>query len=349
MGNMLPMMFWISQVCVSSAKHPQKRRWLHGAAGATVILCACADSAADRASLEVPSAQASEAFATYWRDGLAEVSVYRLHQPRYGEVREGEAVWVTVTEPFDPTRLVKRDTTEMPYVEVLKLNDMRTFQTGVYDYSTMSSTFVPVAKRTPLKISASVQEWCGHIYEEVRWDGDRAHRELNSYFENEQERSQTWTQPTNGWTEDAFPLIMRRSDGSAALAPGEIRQIQWLPSRVGARLRGDDGSWRPAVLRRAASSRMHPTPEGATAIDEWSVEMNEGTHRWFVEASWPHGVVGWERTDGERGERVATQRLDYWSKQSLDNASLRAPLRRSEQKEEQANEASNNTPPEAPE
>ena len=39
-------------------------------------------------------------FDTYWYQGLAELSRYDLKQSRYGQVRQGEAVLVYVTEDF---------------------------------------------------------------------------------------------------------------------------------------------------------------------------------------------------------------------------------------------------------
>jgi hypothetical protein len=46
---------------------------------------------------------------------------------------------------------------------VLKLNAVRKFQTGIYDYSVLTSTFARTAAGFPVaKLSFSIQEWCGH-------------------------------------------------------------------------------------------------------------------------------------------------------------------------------------------
>jgi len=307
--------------CVQRALH---RSWL--AIFISLATTGCANESEEEAIPAKNPLTVSDAFAAHWRDGLAEVAVYRLTQPRYGELREGEAIWVTVTEPFDSERLVKRDVADGRHLEVLKLNDMRTFETGLYDYRTMSSTFVPTTQQTPVKITASVQEWCGHVYEELRWGAERVDRTLHSYFEGEQDASDTWPQPADGWTEDAFPLMMRRSAGDPLLELGERRDIQWLPSRVGARLRNDSGAWRPAVVSRGMTPRTQPGPSGPILVDEWTVEAEGFTHRWLVEAKPPHGVVSWERSDGERGERVAVQRTDYWARQKGSDSELRLKL-----------------------
>ena len=42
----------------------------------------------------------SKAFKTYWYAGEAEISSYKLEQERYGEMRDGHAILVYVTEDF---------------------------------------------------------------------------------------------------------------------------------------------------------------------------------------------------------------------------------------------------------
>jgi hypothetical protein len=39
-------------------------------------------------------------FEKYWFNGEAELSSFQLTQARYGELREGKAVMIFVTEPF---------------------------------------------------------------------------------------------------------------------------------------------------------------------------------------------------------------------------------------------------------
>ena len=65
------------------------------------------------------------AFWQTWSDGQAEVSGYRLVQPRYGQSRTGHAVLIYVTEPFSRKKKVKVDryTPNNPdHFTVLKLN-----------------------------------------------------------------------------------------------------------------------------------------------------------------------------------------------------------------------------------
>src|SRR5436853_3101510 len=92
------------------------------------------------------------AFGAYWHDGKAEIDGYRYSVTRYGQARRGEAVAVYVTEPFSRSKNVKvDDPSRSPgdTFDVLKLNLVRDFQTGIYDYNTMTSLFVRSADLEP--------------------------------------------------------------------------------------------------------------------------------------------------------------------------------------------------------
>ena len=71
----------------------------------SLSLCACAPVVAD----DVALSQAAAGFWDHWGDGSAELAGYRLTQPRYGQARRGEAVFVTVTEEFTRATRVKSD------------------------------------------------------------------------------------------------------------------------------------------------------------------------------------------------------------------------------------------------
>lgn len=127
----------------------------------------------------------SEAFKSYWYSGDAEVTSYRLEQARYGEIREGKAVLIYVTEPFLPKTQVKADGNAPTNIPVLKLNKTKNYLTGIYPYSIMSSTFYPVDdNRHALKTSLSIQEWCGHVYSQLN-NREQFEFTSHSYFEGE--------------------------------------------------------------------------------------------------------------------------------------------------------------------
>lgn len=136
-----------------------------------------------------PAQPLPEEFKAYWYANTAEISVFKLNQARYGEMREGNAVLVFVTEPFLTDQQVKADKTSDNSSSVLKLNATKNFNTGIYPYSIMQSVFYPVANNQhALKISCSVQEWCGQVYMQLN---NRSEFEvgLHSYFEGEADKN----------------------------------------------------------------------------------------------------------------------------------------------------------------
>ena len=120
----------------------------------------------------------------YWYDGNAEISSYKLSQARYGEIHEGTATLIFVTEPFSQTSNTKANYPNSNNIPVLKLNMNKKFNTGIYPYSMMNSTFFPFEKDNySLKIASSMQEWCGMTYVEMKNNKDHLLLNFNSYFE----------------------------------------------------------------------------------------------------------------------------------------------------------------------
>ncbi|MFT5778464.1 MAG: hypothetical protein ACI837_001420 [Crocinitomicaceae bacterium] len=160
---------------------------------ALALFCACSGPNQDEAVLgsndEIPSIElgiSTSEHKDYWYRGTAEITSYKLHQARYGEVHEGNAVFIFVTEPFSSVYNTKADEFNTENVSVLKLNQTRDFTTGIYPYSIMTSSFFPFkAGDHSLKVSSTSQEWCGHSYMEL---GKKKHDyeiDINSYFEGE--------------------------------------------------------------------------------------------------------------------------------------------------------------------
>lgn len=134
---------------------------------------------------QAPAQPISNEFKSYWYTGEAEISVFSLKQARYGEIREGNAVLVFVTEPFLTDKQVKAEKDPTNSSSVLKLNATKNFNTGIYPYSIMQSVFYPVANNQhAVKLTCSVQEWCGQVYMQLN---NRTAFEVrsHSYFENE--------------------------------------------------------------------------------------------------------------------------------------------------------------------
>ncbi len=136
-----------------------------------------------------PKKELSENFKKYWYAGKAEISSYQLEQARYGEIRKGSAVLIYVTEDFLAKQQVKADRQNVDNIPVLKLNATKKFNTGIYPYSIMQSTFYPVAdNQHAVKVSSSMQEWCGHVYSQLN-NREQFEISSHSYFENEADQN----------------------------------------------------------------------------------------------------------------------------------------------------------------
>lgn len=167
-----------------------------------VFLTGCRDNSS--AEVTLPERNLSEEFKSYWFNGEAEITSYKLDQSRYGESREGTAALIYVTEEFLPEAQVKANTKSDKTIPILKLNTTKKFNTGIYPYSIMQSTFYPLeGKSHALKISASIQEWCGHVYMQLN-NRDDFKINSHSYFEGEADQelklskthleNEVWTQ-----------------------------------------------------------------------------------------------------------------------------------------------------------
>lgn len=130
-------------------------------------------------------------FNQYWYDGNAEITSYKLSQVRYGEIHEGRAVTIFVTEDFLPEKQVKADYQNEKNIPVLKLNSTKKFLTGVYPYSIMTSTFSPVYNDIhPLKITFSSQEWCGNTFMQLN-NRKKFEIDFYSYFESNSDKKKS--------------------------------------------------------------------------------------------------------------------------------------------------------------
>ena len=139
----------------------------------------------------VASYKTSETWNSYWYQGKAEITSYKLLQSRYGEIHEGSAVNIFVTEDFSKKKQVKLDDVSKAgddRLPILKLNQSVKFNTGIYPYSIMMSAFSPVDINNyphAVKITGSVQEWCGMASYQMNYKNNKFEIEHRSYFEQE--------------------------------------------------------------------------------------------------------------------------------------------------------------------
>jgi len=260
--------------------------------------------------------------ADYWYNSKAEITSYKLQQARYGEIHEGTAVFVYVTEPFSTKNLVKADSPSKDNVSVLKLNQTRKFNTGIYPYSIMTSTFLPFKKGDySLKVSSSSQEWCGHTYMEVQ-NPQNGHFgvKIDSYFEGE---SQDLSKSVAALMEDDIWTLIRLRENPPT------GRVSMYPSLLASRLLHKE--YKPyscvITLEDKGSSTFYTLqyPE----LDRTLTIEYEQAH--------PHKIVGWTETNysgwGANRKKLTTTatrmksiNTDYWNKNAVADSIYRTEL-----------------------
>ncbi len=271
-----------------------------------------------------PVAGGQTDFGAHWHDGRAELDGYRWSVSRYGELRLGQAVMIFVTEPFSDSRRVKADDPSKDpadTLDVMKLNLVRDFQTGIYDYNTMTSVFVRTADFAPLKVSFTSAEWCGHVYEELIIDPKRIDQRFFSYFEGESSNG-TLDGRDEGVVEDNLFILLRGLRG-AYLEPGQKQSVPFLPGAFARRLRHLPLEWSTARIERLSGTQEVDVPAGTFTVDVYVVRPDDGREgRFFIEQQYPHRIVRWQWTATgtgpraneatETGELTGTTRVEYW-------------------------------------
>jgi hypothetical protein len=259
-------------------------------------------------------AAAADEFSAYWHDGKAEMNGYRLTVSRYGQERAGYAVMIFVTEPFSESKRVKvNDHTKSPEdtFDAFKLNLVRDFQTGIYDYNTMVSVFTRSSDFEPVKITFSSAEWCGHVYEELLFETTRVRVSNSSYFEDE---SSTRFVPFKQGTvsEDNLFVLLRGLRGDF-LKPGESKSVDYLPGVFFSRLTHKAVNPVRAIVSRRAGLMDIEVPAGKFSVMVYDVTTDGRNGVFYVEVSYPRRIVRWELAPDLKGELTGSQRMKYWS------------------------------------
>ena len=288
------------------------------------------------AETTTPRSQTAAGFWTHWGDGQAEIAGYKLTQPRYGEPRSGEAVLIVVTETFTHEQRVKSDGGHSDEYPVIKLNEIRDFQTGIYDYNAMTSVFVPLSGELPRglmsRLTFSMQEWCGHGYSDLLplhalgADPQTMNVTSHSYFDGESHGARPLEIPDGAIVASALPLLVRGLVGDL-LPPGESRTVPYLPSVLDSHLQHVPLAWQEAEISRSAQPEPVATPIGEIPAWRYEVRPEDGPQStWLVEAAPPHRLLGWERTDGESGWITGSLRTAYWQQSGEGKESMRAAI-----------------------
>lgn len=271
-----------------------------------------------------PAFQPSEQWNAYWYNGQAEVSSYTVQQGRYRDSHPGSAVVIFVTEDFSKSKQVKLDD---PYnagndkVKVMKMNQSLKFNTGLYPYSVMLSTFLPVDRNNyphALKVTNSIQEWCGMAFMQANRKGDDLILNQFSYFESEGDQVLEYPDMS---TEDELWNVIRVSPEDLPQGAFEI-----IPSFT--YLRFSHQPFKPY----AAKANLTTSDKGYSYTIDYPQLARTFTFHFSKE--FPYTIHGWDETYAGFGgrtlkthaERDTTIMIDYWNKNSPGDRVLRKEL-----------------------
>ena len=280
----------------------------------------CSDSLATNTVVGQPSEaepeyrELPESFKEYWFTGQAELTSYTLQQERYGEIREGHAVTIFVTEDFLANEQVKADRTFANNIPVLKLNLTKRFITGIYPYNVMTSSFQPLdRKEHAIKVTHSMQEWCGQAYVQLN-NRDDYQVESHSYFQGEADQELTLEK---AWLESELWNLMR-------ISPQELPtgKISAIPSFEFNRMRH-----RTIGVYQAVASLRSENDGLVYSLD--FPELDHGI-TWYLESNAPHRITGWDERHPNgmitQARMSKTIRSAYWQKNRNADRVLRDSL-----------------------
>jgi hypothetical protein len=296
---------------------------------------ACQPQTQSETNYELPVVATSEVSVAgpeldpYWTQGKAEVSSYDLQQSRYGEVRQGHAVLIFVTEDFLTDKQVKNESYQSQNsTKVLKTNHLRKFTTGIYDYALMTSVFNPVNTRQyphALKITFSSQDWCGQSYMQLNQRGKGYEVELRSYFEQEGDRNYQIGERVL-LEDELFNLIRLDPDG---LPEGAGKM---LPSMTYARLKHRD--YQPMQVNfQKQMYKGSDFPGEELMVYRVDFPTLNRQLEIIYEANAPYRIAGWKDRypDGPQAQSTIAKRkkslmTPYWSQNDLADQPLREEL-----------------------
>src|SRR5262249_38677912 len=255
---------------------------------------------------------------------------YSLDQARYGEMRQGEAVLIFVTEPFLTDKEVKFESGDSSKsIPVLKLNLTKRFFTGIYPYTLMTSIFSPIDFQhvRTLKVTSTSLEWCGQTYMQLNFRNNQYDGTLHSYFQNEAD--QDFQIKTALLEDEVWTRIRLAPDelpkGDIDIVPG-LQYCRLMHIKIG--------------VQKAKATLTEKTPKSAgRPVSVYTIDYPDLKRKLQIEfeQQFPHAIVAWEETaPGKfspdspllttRAVRTNSIVLDYWNHNGNEDAVYRQKL-----------------------
>jgi len=278
-----------------------KKYWL-GLVGGLSVLLACATDT----DVTGPRFLRSD----HWDRGKAQVDVYDADYLKYGVRRKGRLTLVLVKEPFNLKTGVKE---KGAGAAVLKMNLIRRFNTGIYDYYQMGSAFVDVRNGRLAKFAGSSQDGCGMTYKVYADGGLRTF----SYFDGEGEKHDRLDLKGKTFYY-MLPLILRYR-----LRQGERYALPFYRTMMSNRY------VKPRVFRgKVRVDRLktyQPGDKRYEGVFRVTVTYGEGKDRLHFAAAFPHTMLSWHKANGDRLMLRRSHFIDYWNYNRPEHQSLLGP------------------------
>ena len=295
---------------------------------AVTLLGGCANTTSEEVVKEETSlgekSKTPNEFKKYWNQGRAEITSYALKQARYGEIHSGTAVMIFVTEPFSPELQVKPNKSSKEDVSVLKLNFSKKFITGIYPYSMMTSSFVPInyLSEHAMKVTTTSQEWCGHTFTQLNNRKNKFVIHSFSYFEDEGDQEVTIDE---AWLEDE---VWNKIRLNPEILP--IGNVQMVPSLFYIRLRHKE------TKAYVAETSIKELNDSLSVYQIVYPELERELAITF-QNSFPYEIESWKESyvsgAGDNAKMLSTEGVkmnrilsDYWNENGVNDTESRKTL-----------------------
>jgi len=211
---------------------------------------------------------------------------------------------------------------------VLKLNMLKKFETGIYDYSIMTSVFTPIDYRKQpytLKVSFSSQDWCGQVFGQLNLRNRTLEYQWRSYFESEGDEE--GTVEATYFEEDIWTRIRLEPQ---TLPLGEVELI---PSQEYLRL-----NHRPFKAYKAKGDLSLLVTDNKTGKEYYVYRLHfpelARTVTWRCESTFPYSIVSMEEEIKNRDGQIETTAVklretiksSYWNLNGTEHSRMRDSL-----------------------
>lgn len=243
-----------------------------------------------------------------WSDGKAEVSRYGGRETRGGLARDAERIVIVRCESHRLGAWVRADDVAAPaLVEVLKVDELYTVQTGLGSERQMLSSVFTRRELMPVRTVFTSQDWMGQTWKElVRSNGVPAELQYSSCWDGEARG----TRSLNGGSAGAvlFDDLVVLLRALRVDAP-ESFTLEVIPSLVSSRV-GDTTS-EPARIetRRGEPLRVAGRNWHARRADVYRGERVDTL--WFDDDG-AGPLLRWRKPDGTTWSLLETARLAHW-------------------------------------